>query len=145
MDWKAEAKKELQNYERLKMSLPNIRERIRGLEDKMTALKSSSSGDTPVQGGGSKFEDMLLNCIVEKERLILTYKANKTRVKLIERGLDSLTETEKIILTEFSRNKSGAAVDIISEKTNYERTHIYRLYDKALYKFTVAEYGITEF
>ncbi len=144
MDWKKEAKDELRNYDRLKMSLPNIEDRIQSLEEQKFSLKSSSD-DTPIQGGGCKYEDRLLNLVVEQERLKHTYKANKLRVSLIENGLSALNDIERTVITEFSRNKPGVAVEIVSEKTNYERAQIYRIYDTALYKFTIAEYGISEF
>lgn len=144
MDWKKEAKDELRNYERLKMSLQNIKDRIQSIEEQKFSLKSSSD-DTPVQGGGAKNEDKLLSLIVEQERLKHTYKANKLRLSLIEKGLSALNDIERTVITEFAKNRPGVAVDIISEKTSYERTQIYRIYDSALYKFTVAEYGITEF
>ena len=144
MNWKQEAKEELRNYERLKMSLQNIMGRIQSIEEQKFSLKSSSD-DTPVQGGGCKYEDRLLNLVVEQERLKHTYKANKLRVSLIEKGLAALNDIERTVITEFSTSKACTAVDIISEKTGYERAQIYRIYDSALYKFTIAEYGIPEF
>ena len=144
MDWKKEAKSELSKYESLKMSLSNIKDRIQSLEEQKYSLKSSSD-DTPVQGGGCKHEDRLLNILVEQERLKHTYKANKLRVELIERGLSALTDVERSVVTEFANNRPSIAVNILSDKIGYERTHIYRIYDSALYKFTIAEYGISEF
>lgn len=144
MDWKKEAKDELRNYERLKMSLQNIKDRIQGLEEQKFSIKSSSD-DTPVQGGGSKHEDKLLNLIVEQERLKHTYRANKLRVALVENGLSALSDVEKTVVTEFANYRPGVAVELIADKTGYERAQIYRIYDSALYKFTVAEYGISEF
>lgn len=144
MDWKKEAKDELRNYERLKMSLPNIKDRIQSIEEQKFSLKSSSD-DTPVQGGGAKNEDRLLSLIVEQERLKYTYRADKVRLSLIEKGLATLNDIERTVITEFSRNKPGVAVELIADKTGYERAQIYRIYDAALYKFTIAEYGISEF
>lgn len=144
MDWKKEAKDELRNYERLKMSLQNIKDRIQSIEEQKFSLKSSSD-DTPVQGGGSKHEDKILNLIVEEERLKHTYKANKLRVSLVEKGLDALNDIERTVITEFAKNRPGVAVELIADKTGYERAQIYRIYDSALYKFTIAEYGISEF
>ena len=144
MNWKEEAKRELRNYAALKESLPNIRLRIESIEARMTSLKSMSS-DTPVKGGGSQYEDRLLNCLVEKERLAATYKADKIRLHLIERGLAVLNDTERAIVEEFAQNRPGRAVEILADRIGYERTQIYKLYDIALYRFTLAEYGIPEY
>lgn len=144
MNWKEEAKRELRQYEPLKASLPNIRLRLESIEARKTSLKSMSD-DTPVQGGGSHYEDRLLDCIVEEERLKATYRADKIRLNLIERGLAVLNETEQTIVEEFARNRPGRAVEILADRIGYERAQIYRLYDAALYRFTLAEYGIPEF
>ncbi|MBQ6018901.1 MAG: hypothetical protein IJL26_01860 [Clostridia bacterium] len=144
MNWKEEAKRELRNYAALKESLPNIRLRIESIEARMTSLKSMSS-DTPVKGGGSQYEDRLLNCLVEKERLTATYKADKIRLHLIERGLAVLNETERAIVEEFAQNRPGRAVELLADRIGYERAQIYRLYDVALYRYTLAEYGIPEY
>lgn len=144
MNWKEEAKRELRNYEPLKTSLPNIKLRIEAIQARKTSLKTMSD-DTPVMGGGSTYEDRLLNCIVEEERLKATYRADKIRVELIERGLAMLNETERAIVEEFARNRPGRAVEILADRIGYERAQIYRLYDQALYRFTLAEYGIPEF
>ena len=144
MNWKEEAKRELRNYAALKESLPNIRLRIESIEARMTSLKSMSD-DTPVKGGGSQYEDRLLNCLVEKERLAATYKADKIRLHLIERGLAVLNETERAIVEEFAQNRPGRAVEILADRIGYERAQIYRLYDVALYRYTLAEYGIPEY
>ena len=113
------------------------------MEDRLRSLKCASD-NTPVQGGGA-YDDRMINIIVEKERLKYTYNANRLRVRIVENGLAALNDVERTVVTEFAKNKPGTAVDRIAERTNYERAQIYRIYDAALYKFTVAEYGITEF
>ena len=144
MNWKKEAKNELRNYTLLQQSIPNIKERLAEVRARKTSVKSA--GDSaPVQGGGNKFEDRMLDLIVEEERLRYTLQANKIRVKLIERGLSVLTETERVVLLEFSGNRPSEAVELLRKTTGYERTQIYRIYDHALEKYTIAEYGITEY
>lgn len=144
MNWKEEAKRELRNYTVLKESIPNLKERIAGVRAQKTAVKSSGDS-TPVQGGGNKFEDRMLDLIVEEERLRYTLQAARIRLGLIERGLGVLTETERTVIMEFAENKPGKAVEILIEKIGYERTQIYHIWDVALYRFTLAEYGIPEY
>lgn len=144
MNWKEEAKRELRNYAALKESIPNLKERIAGIRARKTAIKSSGDS-TPVQGGGNKFEDRMLDLIVEEERLRYTLQASRIRLGLIERGLSVLTETERAVLLEFSDNRPSEAVELLRDRTGYERAQIYRIYDHALYRFTLAEYGIPEY
>jgi hypothetical protein len=144
MNWKDEAKREIRNYKALKQSIPNIKERILSIQAQKTSLQSSSDS-TPVQNGGNKYEDRLLDLIVLEKRLRLTLKADQIRIDLIERGLSVLSETERDMLLEFADNRPSEAVEILRDRTGYERAQIYRLYDHALYRFTLAEYGIPEF
>ena len=144
MNWKEEAKKELRNYKELKMSIQNLKERIDSVRARKIALKSGADS-TPVQGGGNKYEDHMIDLLAEEERLRYTLQATRIRLGLIERGLAVLTETERTVILAFSENRPGAAEDILRESIGYEHTQIYKIYNRALYRFTLAEYGITEF
>lgn len=144
MNWKEEAKREIRNYKALKQSILSIKERLVSVQAQKTSIKSSGDS-TPVQGGGNEYEDRLLDLIVLEQRLRLTLRADKIRLDLIERGLSVLTETERDVLLEFADNRPSEAVEILRDRTGYERTQIYRIYDRALYRFTLAEYGITEY
>ena len=145
MNWKQEAKNELRVYPNLRASLGNTAERIAMIDAQMTSIKSASAGTTPVQGGGNKNEDRILDLIVQKERLQLTRDTNVIRLQLIENGLAALTETERDIVVTFAENRSGVAVDLLRNCTGYEQAQIYRIYNEALYRYTIAEYGIIEF
>ena len=145
MDWKAEAKKELRTYKQLRESISISEDRIAWIESQKTAIRSASSGTAPVQGGGNKYEDRLLDLIVQGERLSLTLTANRTRLGLIERGLAVLSDQERKILLTFSSHRSAEAVDLLSAELYIERAQIYRQWDAALYRYTIAEYGIPEY
>lgn len=145
MNWKIEAKNELRIYENLKSSIDNISERLNWIEAQMTSIKSASAGTSPVQGGGNKYEDRILDLIVQKQRLQLTRDANKIRLGLVEQGLAALSDAEREIVITFAENRSGIAVELLRDRTGYEQAQIYRIYNEALYKYTIAEYGIPEF
>ncbi len=68
----------------------------------------------------------------------------KRLVKLTERGLSQLTDEERRVLERFFIYRGGRHVDDLMEELCYERTRIYELKDEALYKFTVAMYGMPE-
>lgn len=144
MDWKREAKAELRNYRALQSACENIPLRLQAIRASKTSIKSSG-GATPVQGGGNHYEDRLLDLIVEEERLRHTLKANRIRLALIERGLAVLSDTERTVALTFAEHRSGAAVDLLADQIDREAAQIYRIWNTALYKFTLAEYGITEY
>ena len=145
MNWKEEAKRELRMYDALRASVENVAERIEWIESQKTSIKSASSGVAPVQGGGNRYEDRLLDLIVQEERLRLTLDADRVRLSLIERGLAVLSERERLVALTFASCRSSDAVDQLSGQLYLERAQIYRLWDAALYRYTIAEYGIQEY
>jgi DNA-directed RNA polymerase specialized sigma subunit len=145
MKWTECAITDLRKYAGMKESLKNIPEKIRVLEIRFQSVKGASSDSTPVQGGGSHMEDAMLDNIVERERLKILYQADSRMVKLVEKGLQSLSEEEKTVLDLFYINRSKNYLDELSKRLGYEQAQIYRLKGNALYKFTVTMYGILEY
>lgn len=145
MNWKKEAENELRQYSDLCTSLLNIRERIESVKIAMSSIKGSSSS-IPVQGGGNRYEDNLLDLIVEKDRLKALYRVNSQRVSVIKRGLDALDENEHKVINRFyiQNMKYSSAVDCLREEIGYEEAHINRIRNKALYHYTLAEFGLPE-
>lgn len=145
MNWKKEAENELRQYADLCTSLLNIRERIESVDSAMSAIKGSSSS-VPVQGGGNRYEDNLLDLIVEKDRLKALYRVNGQRQRIIKRGLDALSDTEsKVINCFYIQNmKYSAAIDRLRDEIGYEEASINRIRNKALYHYTLAEFGLPE-
>lgn len=145
MKWTDCAISDLKKYRAMNESLTNIPERIRMLEIRFKSVKSGSSDSTPVQGGGSRSEDAMLDNIVERERLKLVYHADRRLVRLIERGLSKLSEEERLVIDLFYIDRPRDHLDELTKRLGYEKTQIYRIKDAALYKFTVTMYGITEY
>lgn len=145
MKWVDCAIQDLKKYEGLLNSIGNIEERIEVLEMKFTGIKGSRNNTTPVQGGGSQWEDCILDNIVERDRLSILLEANKRILGIIENGLKCLTSSERLVLERFFMRKRKDHVNSLIEEIGVERTQIYRLKDQALYKFTIQMYGIEEY
>lgn len=145
MKWTDCAIQDLRKYKHLKESLESIPERMEALRCRFESIKGAVTDKIPVKGGSSRYEDNLLDIIVEKERLQLLYKANKTLLDLIERGLSSLDKTERLVLDRFYIDRPKDHVEKLMEELNYERSRIYEIKDQALYKFTISMYGILEY
>lgn len=145
MNWKKEAENDLRSYMRRKDSLQNIQDKIASLDDRMQSIRGGMSDATPVQGGESRAQESLINCIAEKERLGHTRAAVSRLVKLVERGLAGLTDQERRVLELFYIQRQDGYIERLMDELHVERAHVYRIKDAALYKFTVALYGITEF
>ena len=145
MNWQKEAENDLRNYNNRKEALENIKERIRSKKEKIQSIRSASCDSTPVQGGGNRMEDNLINNIVERERLILTYKATCRLVDLTERGLAGLNDKERVVLDKFYIERVPDHVEWLMSEMHIERSRVYQIKDDALYNFTVEMYGIIDY
>ena len=145
MNWKKEAENDLRNYTRRVESLAATKEKIEALSDQMHAIKAGLSDSTPVIGSGNRAQENIINCIAEIERLQLTQKAVERLIALVEKGLKSLTEEEYKVLDLFYIHRVKGHVEQLSEMFHLEQAQIYRIKDAALYKFTTAIYGLTEY
>lgn len=145
MDWKREAEHELKQYAGRCRALKNIKLRHQALKEEMTALKGASTDRVPVRGGCSHMEDALINNIMERQRLELTYKFTNKLVELTKRGLESLEPAERDLLNRFYVDESSYTADRLCEELHLERSRVYRLKDQALYKFTINMYGMEKF
>ena len=145
MNWKNEAINDLMTYERKKESLTNIRLQIQAINMQLTAVRGAMADCGPVKGGGSNYEDRILNNIVKRDRLKLTYQATKQIVTLIEKGLAGLDERDRLVLDMFYIHREKGNVDRLMEKLGYEKSRVYEVKDNALSQFSVVMYGISEY
>lgn len=144
MNWKYEAIDKLKNYDARKRAAVNILEEIRRLKHKSSSIRSASADGTPVKGGGSGREDMLLSRMVEVAELENRLRAVKWWLSPVERALECLTEEERLVLDRFYIHPMKGSADRLCDELNLERTAIYRRKDDALRHFTIALYGATE-
>lgn len=143
MDWKKEAINDLKNYLSRKNSILSMSEQIQMLDAKMERVKGFSA-DSPVMGGASKSEDVLINCIAEKDRLTTNIEIAKKQIAMVERGLTFLSDDERTVLTMFFINRPSNHIDRLCDELGYEKSRIYEIKDQALHKFTIAMYGIVD-
>lgn len=144
-NWEKQAMDDLRLYEKKRQSISNLIEQIEILKMQYTALRGQAFDSTPVQGGGNKMEDHLLDNIVKRERLQMNLYAVKKMVRLIERGLSSLSEIERDVLNAFYINRPNGHIEFLKEKYHIEQSEVYRMKDEALYKFTICMYGIEDY
>ncbi len=143
MNWKRIAMDDLKKYMQYQTATENLSAEIKMLEEQLDGLRSPG-GSTPVQGGTSCYEDRIINNIVKRDRLQFNLKIVRCRMASIERGLQNLTQEEHTVLYYFYINRPNCPVDIIRDKLYLEQSRIYQIKDTALYKFTVAMYGVVD-
>lgn len=145
MKWSDCAVQDLKKYQNLKGSIQNIEERIEVLSMRFESVKGPKMSSTPTSGGGTQWEDKLLDNIVERKRLSMLLEADKKMIEIVERGLKRLNKEEMLVLEMFFINKIRDHVDILKERMNIEKSQVYRIKNQALYKFTISMYGIEEY
>ncbi len=144
MDWKREAENELKLYYTRCTALDNLKLRIFALREDMQSTKSFTHQTVPVRGGGSRMEDALVNKLVECQRLELNYKLIYHLVELARKSLEHLNEQDRLVLERFYMERFPNFLPRLCEELHMERAQIYRIKDKALYKFTCCMYGMCE-
>lgn len=144
MDWKREAADKLRKHEARKEAIRSIPEEIRMYEEAFNGIRSASADSTPVAGGGSTREDMMLSNIVKREELKTALKQARRAVSIVDRGLATLSEEERLILDRFYIHPAKGNVERICNELRIEQSSAYRRRDAALKHFTIALYGITE-
>jgi hypothetical protein len=98
---------------------------IRQAEEMMTSMAGFSSS-TPVQGGGNKREEMLINCIDRKAGA--EYAVDY--MEMMTRALDHLTNDEKDLVISFFADRIG--IRWVCRKYHVGKTRAYELCNNAL-------------
>lgn len=144
MNWKFEAIEKLKEYTARKNAITSIPEEIKRLEEDAQRIRAASTDATPVQGGGSGREDMLLSNIVHREELQRRLSDARRWVKIVDDGLAVLSEEDRLVLDRFYIHPMRGNVDRLCDELAVEKAAVYKRKEKALRRFTVALYGSTE-
>ena len=144
MNWKREAIDKLKNYEAHRQALENIPREIKRLESAYTGLRSASTENAPVSGGGGTREDCVLSNIVLRDELKRRLKEARLWVAQVDKALAVLDDEERLVLDRFYIHRAKGAVEALCESLGLEKSAVYDRRDKALRHFTLALYGITE-
>ena len=144
MNWKREATEKLRNYEVNKQATENIPKEIKRLESSFAGIRSATTDGTPVSGGGSNREDVMLSNIVHRDELKRRLKEARLWVSMVDKALGALGDEEKMLLDKFYIHPLKGAVDDLCGQLHVEKATVYRRRDNALKRFTIALYGVTD-
>ena len=144
MNWKFEAIEKLKEYTARKNAITSIPEEIKRLEEDAQRIRAASTDATPVQGGGSTREDMLLSNIVHREELKRRLSDALRWVDIVDGGLAVLSDEDRLVLDRFYIHPMRGNVDRLCDELAVEKAAVYKRKEKALRRFTVALYGSTE-
>lgn len=144
MNWKREAVDKLKNYEAHREALESIPKEIKRLESVFTGIRGAATDGTPVSGGTSTREDMMLTNIVHRDELRRRLKEARLWISQVDKALAVLGDEERLVLDKFYIHRAKGTVEDLCERLSLEKTAVYDRREKALRHFTIALYGVTE-
>lgn len=139
-----EAEYKLRDYNAKKNAIVATLEEITRLESESTCVRSATTDGTPVQDGGNRREDAMLNNIAARMELKAAHDNAEAWLRIIDGALAVLTDDERRILDRFYINRQKGHAERLMEEMNLEKAQVYRVKDAALRKFALALYGVTE-
>lgn len=143
-NWQENAIEDLKELTYLKDSVRNLEEQIEALDAQILNIRNSSPKQIQVLGMGKSREDLLIELIDRKERLLLNCEVAQDKLKRMRRGMKALTKREQLVLNEFFVDRSKRYMENLKEKLGYEERQIYRLRNEALKKFTLSMFGVVD-
>lgn len=143
--WKWKAIDKLKDYSAQRAAIDNQTDEIARLESEAVSIRSATGDGTPVKGGGSGREDRLLNNIVKREECKRALDRAKLSVQIVNRGMSVLNQEDRRVLERMYITREKGAVSRLADELNLsDERSVYKRIDKALLRFTLALYGITE-
>lgn len=143
--WKWKAIDKLKDYDAQLVAIENQTDEIARLESEAVSIRSATGDGTPVKGGGSGREDRLLNNIVKREECKRALDRAKLSVQIVNRGMSVLNQEDRRVLERMYITREKGAVSRLADELNLsDERSVYKRIDKALLRFTLALYGITE-
>ena len=144
-EWKYDVRDKLSDYPRQLNAVETLPDEIRRLESEYTSLHGAIYDDTPVQGGGSPYEDKLLRNIILRGDTERQLQRSRLAVEFVESALNTLTHEERHIVDVMYISRQRGATERLRQELGLEdERSVRKRVDKILKKLTIAMYGGTE-
>lgn len=144
-NWKYDIKDDLARYGGQLVAVTTLPDELRRLELEYESIKIANTDTTPVQGGGTVYEDRLLTNIARRDKTAMALSMTQIDIERIEAALDCLDETERHIVDTMYIHRHRGAVGRLREELGLEdERSVYKRAERALKKLTYALYGREE-
>ena len=141
-EWKYDVRDKLSDYPTQKNAVETLPDEIRRLESEYTSLHGAIYDDTPVQGGGTPYEDKLLRNIILRGDTERQLQRARLAVEFVEAALNTLTEEERhIVDVMYISRQRGATERLRQEQGLEDERSVRKRVDKIHKKLTVAMNG----
>ena len=144
-NWKYDVKDDLARYGGQLVAVTTLPDELRRLELEYESIKIANTDTTPVQGGGTVYEDRLLTNIARREKTSMALSMTQIDIERIEAALDCLDETERHIVDTMYIHRQRGAIERLREELGLEdESSVYKRAERAIKKLTYALYGREE-
>ena len=144
-NWKYDIKDDLARYGGQLVAVTTLPDELRRLELEYQSIKAASTDTTPVQGGGTVYEDRLLSNIARRDKTKSALSMAKIGIQRMERALACLNATERHIVDVMYIHHQRGATERLREELGFENERsVQRYAQKALKKLSYALYGREE-
>ena len=122
-----------------KEGLLAVDEKMRELQDKKLRVKGIDMSVAPNFGGGSRYEDSLLDIISDLDMLEKNKKIMLQSCKAVEKCFERMKEFEKELLLKMYGERCN--IDKLCRHYSYSRGNLYKISNRALEEFGLLLYA----
>ena len=122
-----------------KEGLLAVDEKMRELQDKKLRVKGIDMSVAPNFGGGSRYEDSLLDIISDLDMLEKNKKIMLQSCKAVEKCFEGMKEFEKELLLKMYGERCN--IDKLCRHYSYSRGNLYKISNRALEEFGLLLYA----
>ena len=141
MNYKKWLIEDLQNLERQRFAISQLREELETVEAEYAAIKATNYDKMPSGSGDNLQEEKLLTAIAKKDELEKNLIFTEKHVADMERLLAMLPDDERRIIERTVIKQEKYAADSLADELGYERAHVYRLKNRALMHLAQLRHG----
>lgn len=116
-----------------------VDEKMRELQDKKIRVKGIDMTVAPNFGGGSRYEDSLLDIISDLDMLEKNKKIMLQSCKAVEKCFEGMKEFEKELLLKMYGERCN--IDKLCRHYSYSRGNLYKISNRALEEFGLLLYA----
>ena len=122
-----------------KEGLLAVDEKMRELQDKKLRVKGIDMSVAPNYGGGSRYEDSLLDIISDLDMLEKNKKIMLQSCRAVEKCFEGMKEFEKELLLKMYGERCN--IDKLCRHYSYSRGNLYKISNRALEEFGLFLYA----
>lgn len=131
--------REIRKYYLAKEGLLAIDDKIKVLQSRKNGVKGIDMSAIPNFGGGSRYEDSLLDIISDLDMLEKNKKIMQQSCKAVEKCFEGMKEFEKELLLKMYGERCN--IDKLCRHYSYSRGNLYKISNKALEEFGLFLYA----